>query len=205
MRKFACLKSNQKGATAIEYGHIYDIATITRMDICCDSNSIPHSYYPKLSRGTHSQILKSDEGKIASIISGSGKSRIRLTIYDKNVDAAMKGYPPKGSSWIRMEIRLRLNCPMKSLNMMRVAKEFSKFEFFGDEFLKDDFFLEKFRRKTSEWGLDRVFTKLDPVKRERYRGRLRKKHKRDPWNLENIESHGRIIDIFLNKFKLIKR
>jgi hypothetical protein len=202
MRNLFILLKKILGATTLRA--IHGKATITRIDICCDSDDIENEFYPKLLRGTHSKVEKDDVGNITSMISGSKNSRVRLTVYDKNADAEAKGYEGRDSTWTRLELRLRLRCRMADLNMMRIAKEFSKFEFFDHQFLEDEYFTKKFRNRVSKRGLDSVFGKLNQRKRDRYRNRLRRDYQQDPWYIEDIESHGKVISSFLKQFELSK-
>ncbi len=168
-----------------EAAKIYAGSRVTRVDICVDryvnkykslKNIFP--YYPRME--AYKKYPK--EGKLESIVLGGGTSSIRITIYDKNKQAAKKNRKINGThvTYHRVEARFKnLRCSLKTLNAEIYKSRFCKLVIFGKSLLEDEYFSKKFRRNVKAVGINNSLAELDGNIRKCYLRRLKARHKKN--------------------------
>lgn len=166
---------------------IYFHSPITRIDLALDIYDMENDLYVYLPQFKNSIIIRKEDGSDKMLSQIIGKSRIRLTMYDKLEE---QGIEDSAQNYQRLEIRFRdLRCSMHELTSPKITKKllrpFNILRFYRSSFIDDNRFSEAFINKAKEMGLSAAIYGLDDNMRRRYR-RYLEQHRVYPISTKNL-------------------
>lgn len=175
---------------------IASTCNVTRIDMCVDARKDVSNLFPYYPRCKNMNIYMDDVSKeITGFTLGSGKSQIRITVYNKKKELEKKGNFIIDGFLYRLEIRVRnLGCNLLDLDILKIKNQFSKIIFFNSGIFNEEKFSSSFKSDAQEYGVNKAILNLNRKDRQKYLRILKKKY------VENnvFDINGINVDTFLD-------